>query len=426
MTMNPYAQATFSTAIATALLGVFVLIRGRNNTLHRVFAIYSLAIASWAAPSGFYTIVESTELALLFGRIQHIGAIFIPILLTKFILVLTHRTEQDKSWLHSAYLFSLVLFLLLPTSLFIDRVFPVLPLRQVTHAGPLYFLMIIFFYTYVSRSLFLLYHAYREADPTSRRKLGYLLWSSLVGYIGGSLAFLYVYDIPHPIILAYMPYAVLVYVMGTAYAIIKHHLLDINIVFKRSLIYSILVASLTLEYLIIVWFLERFFQTAIGYRSIPATVFALLTIAILFQPLKDRIQRFVDFRFFKGTLESLAEEKQKLQEEVRRTDQLRIAGTLASGLAHEIKNPLTSIKTFTKYLPERKNEGGFIEKFQEVVGSEVDRIEKLTKDLLDFTKPKPPSFEGLDVHKILDKTLGLIEHDLTMSNIRPIRSYQKL
>ena len=148
-----------------------------------------------------------------------------------------------------------------------------------------------------------------------------------------------------------------------------------------------------------------------------------MAIATLFQPLKERIQRFVDFRFFKGTLESLAEERQELQEEIRRTDQLRIAGILASGLAHEIKNPLTSIKTFTKYLPERKNEGGFIEKFQEVVGNEVNRIEKLTKDLLNFTKPKPPTFEKVDAHDILDKTLNLIEHELSLKKVRTLRHY---
>ena len=403
-----------------------MLFRGLNKELNRVFAFYSIAIACWAIPSGFHTMVHNTKLALLLGRVLHVGTILIPILFTKFVLILTDRLEKEKSWLCSAYFFGLFLLLLLPYPLFVNRVVPDPPSRQMLRAGPLYILIILFFCTYVCRALYLLFVSYKEAQTEEKRKLGYLFWFSMLGYTGGSLAFLYVYDIPHPIILVYPIYAIPIYALITTYAIIKHHLLDINIVFKRSLVYSILVALITLVYLVVVWALEYISRTAIGYRSIPAIVFALLTIAILFQPLKDRIQRFVDLRFFKGTLESLAEEKHRLEEEIRRTDQLRIAATLATGIAHEIKNPLTSIKTFTKYLPERKNEGGFIEKFQEVVGNEVDRIERLTKDLLDFAKPRPPSFEKSDVHKILDKTLGLIEHDLTVSNIKPIRSYCKL
>lgn len=417
MTMNPYAYGTFVTSMATTCLGIFVLLRDSRRKLYQTFALYSFAIAWWAAFSGFHTIVESTKLALLLGRLEHVGVVFIPIFFTKVVLILTNRIDKEKLWLFSAYLFGLFLFLLLPNPLFVSHVAPVPPLRQVTRGGPLYIFMVIFFYLYILRAHYLLYISYRKSQADEKKKLGYLFWSSVLGYTGGSLAFLYVYDVPHPIFLSYTVFTVPIYALITTYAIIKHHLLGIDVVFKRSLVYSILVASITFLYLVIVWFLERSFQTTIGYRSIPAMVLALLTIAILFQPLKNRIQRFVDLHFFKGTLESLAEEKEELQEEIRRTDQLRIAATLAAGVAHEIKNPLTSIKTFTKYLHEKKNEDGFVEKFQEVVGDELNRMEMLVRNLLDFSKPKPPKFEKIDISKILSQSLNLVAHNLSVRNI---------
>ena len=391
--------------------------RDSRSKLYRAFAFYSMAIAYWGILSGLHTTVHSFKLALFLARVQHIGVILIPIFFTRFILILTNRMEKNKSWLYSTYFISPILLILLPNPLFVNRVVPEPPLHQVLRVGPLYILMILFFYMYISRGLLFLYSTYRKSHVDQKRKLGYLFWSSVLGYLGAPLTFLYCYEIPHPIILVYAIYTVPIYTIITTYAIIKHHLLDINIVFKRSLVYSLLVTSLTLIYLIIVWFLERTFQTAIGYRSLPATVFALSTIVFLFQPLYNRIQRFVDFNFFKGTLESLTKEKRRLEEEVRRTDQLRIAATLASGIAHEIKNPITSIKTFTKYLSQRKNEDGFIEKFQQVVENELGRIENLAKNLLDFARLKSPEFKKIDVHHILNQTLNLIARNLSVKNI---------
>ncbi len=418
MIMNPYAYETFTAAIATAFLGMFVLMRDFRKELYRTFALYSISIAFWAFISATHTIIPNMKLSLILARVMHIGVIFIPIFFTRFVLILTDRLEKDKWWLYSVYFSGLLLLFLLPNPLFVNRVVPDPPLRQMMRGGPLYILVILFFYLYSFRSLFTLYVNYRNSQADQKRKLGYLFWSSMLGYGVAPLTFLYCYDIPHPMILSYVVYTVPIYTLVATYAIIRHHLLDINIVFKRSLVYSILVASITLVYLIVVWFSERAFQIAIGYRSLPTTILALLTISIIFQPLKNCIQRFVDFRFFKGTLETLAADRQKLQEEIRRTDQLRIAGALATGLAHEIKNPLTSIKTFTRYLPGRKNEEGFIEKFQEVIENEANRIEKLTKDLLDFAKPMTPNFSRIDLNGVLNRSLELVRHELSVRNIK--------
>ena len=69
---------------------------------------------------------------------------------------------------------------------------------------------------------------------------------------------------------------------------------------------------------------------------------------------------------------------------MRRTDRLRSLETIAGGFAHEIRNPLTSIKTFVQLAPGRRDDVEFIDRFSEVVIEDVYRIERLIHEILDY------------------------------------------
>ncbi len=87
------------------------------------------------------------------------------------------------------------------------------------------------------------------------------------------------------------------------------------------------------------------------------------------------------------------------------------AGRFAMGLAHEIKNPLAAIKTFTEYLPERHEDPAFRDEFSRVVGKEVDRINRIVQSLSDFAKPLPLRVETVDVQRLLHDTVILLSND---------------
>ncbi|MDH7500333.1 MAG: ATP-binding protein, partial [candidate division NC10 bacterium] len=88
--------------------------------------------------------------------------------------------------------------------------------------------------------------------------------------------------------------------IAEAYAIVKYRSMDINIVFRRGMVYSILLCLLTAVFLISLISFERLFQAFVGYSSMAATAVAALVLAILFQPLKEKVQTLVDRVFFKG------------------------------------------------------------------------------------------------------------------------------
>ena len=101
----------------------------------------------------------------------------------------------------------------------------------------------------------------------------------------------------------------------------------------------------------------------------------------------------------------LYEELKRSQSLVRRTDRLRSLETMAGGLAHEIRNPLTSIKAFVDLAPERKDDEQFLARFSKVVKEDVFRIERLTREILDYAKPMEPYLREEDLNEIVESCL---------------------
>ena len=114
----------------------------------------------------------------------------------------------------------------------------------------------------------------------------------------------------------------------------------------------------------------------------------------------------------------------RLELQIRRSDRLASLGTLSAGMAHEIKNPLVSIKTFAQLLPERYQDSDFRETFSNLIGHEIDRIDSLVNQLLRFARPAKPVLRPMHVHEVLEKSLQLIGHRLYQKEIKLSRSWQ--
>ena len=199
--------------------------------------------------------------------------------------------------------------------------------------------------------------------------------------------------------------------------------MNISIVFRKGLIYSFLLSLITVIYFLIVLLIEKLFQNLLGYSSIIISLSATISITILFTPLKNWVQSFVDQYFFKGTQIQIAAENELLRQELARSEKLKAISTLASGMAHEIKNPLTAIRTFTEFLPDKKNDPEFLNKFTKIVGKEVNRIDELVHRLLDFAKPSPLQLKDIDIHHLIDETLEFLNNDFIKHQIKVSKEY---
>lgn len=248
-----------------------------------------------------------------------------------------------------------------------------------------------------------------------KKRLQYSFWALAVGGILGSLDFIQKYGIE---LYPFGYFCVPAIVCLITYAIVKHNLMDINIAVRKGFVYSILIAAITAIYLLLIMVIEYLFREIIGYRSIIVSLISAFIIAIIFNPLRSKIQNFID-RVFMGKLpQEIVLENTLLKQEVERSERLKTASTLALGLCHEIKNPLTTIRTFAEFLPEKYKDEDFVKKFAKLIPSEVERINSIIKQLLDFSKPAPPSFRNTNIHQLINEVLIFLNSEFLKKHIK--------
>jgi PAS domain S-box-containing protein len=105
-----------------------------------------------------------------------------------------------------------------------------------------------------------------------------------------------------------------------------------------------------------------------------------------------------------------------LEREKGRAERLASFGALASGVAHEIKNPLVAIRTFAELLPERFTETDFREDFSKVVIREISRIDDLVGRLRGLAATTPPQIGTIDIREPIKDTLVLLRAQLEQTH----------
>jgi signal transduction histidine kinase len=116
------------------------------------------------------------------------------------------------------------------------------------------------------------------------------------------------------------------------------------------------------------------------------------------------------------------EESRRARHLARRSDRMRSVEVMAAGFAHEIRNPLTSIKTFITLAPERREDAEFMDRFSRVAADDVGRIERLIKEILDYAKSAEPAFMPEDVNEVVAASLRFLE--LTATDQRLSLAYE--
>jgi len=115
----------------------------------------------------------------------------------------------------------------------------------------------------------------------------------------------------------------------------------------------------------------------------------------------------------------------QLEERLRRSDRLAAVGELAAGLAHEIKNPLTALLTFSRRLMRAFEDADFRQKFQTVVPRELERINGIVEGLLELARPARLAFKPLRVSALLERTVELYETRIDTQRIDVQREYAR-
>lgn len=106
-----------------------------------------------------------------------------------------------------------------------------------------------------------------------------------------------------------------------------------------------------------------------------------------------------------------------LQEQIKRAERLASLGKLAAGIAHEIRNPLGALKGFLQYFQRKLTLQDQDKTYLTVMMKEVDRLNAVISNLLDFARPKDPVLESCDVGSLIRHVLTLTESDFQAKEI---------
>jgi two-component system sensor histidine kinase HydH len=115
-------------------------------------------------------------------------------------------------------------------------------------------------------------------------------------------------------------------------------------------------------------------------------------------------------------LRDLTEIKQ-LQEKVRRSEKLAAIGELAATVAHEIRNPLSSIRGFAQYLCHALKDQTKEEEYAQIMVAEVDRINQVVTDLLTFAHPMKAQLSPTDVADLIEHAVRLVQAEALSRNV---------
>lgn len=406
--------------ITTLCLGVFVYLAGKKNETNIVFALYTLAISVWSGFGAFALMSHSAAQALMLWRVSLLGVVFIAVLFVHFVLSLLNAEERSSrrpvmllAYVAGVVLSSSIIFGLVPS-----RVEAKYYLPNYTVTTPLYWTLFITWTLTTGYGLFELFRLRHNSTAERHNQLNYFCLATLIAYVGGIGNFLPSFNVFIPYFMPFGNYLIPIYVVASVYAILSQKLMDIRIALRKAFFYAMLAVVISVLYILLIFFVYGLWAPNANESRIAANFMSLLAIALLFKPLEMLMLRILDKRFFRGSISEIAEQNKLLQTELERRERLKSVGILASGMAHEIKNPLTAINTFIDYLPQKYDDPAFRENFQRILKTEIGRIKEILQELLEYSKPKPLSKIDVDIDKIIRDTIELLSKDVLSAKVK--------
>ncbi len=405
-----------ATTLSCYFIGAFVFLKQPKSSVNRWYAASLLCMGLWTTDKFIYILSAH---ALVAHRWLYIGPILSQICYLNLALSVTRRLSKPSKFLCNFIMSACAAYLIYSTigGFLLGPMNPSHYLVAYFTPTENYHLFVAYtFICGIIGSIVLINGYLKEVSALQRMRIIYILFAAVLMYIAGTLYFLFVYDFK--IFFAWVLISELASVLLVAYAILKHQLMDIRIVIKKTLFYSCSVFLISALYVLAIFFFHGYFTNRkVSSNYLFGSAALILFITLLLRPIEMFLRRVLDKKFFKGTIDEISEQKEKLQIELERRERLKSVGILAAGMAHEIKNPLTAIQTFAEYLPEKYDDPEFREKFSRIIRQEVARVKEIVSDLLVFSKPSEPKMRLFEVGKLIEGLVGLISNDAMKAGV---------
>ena len=410
--INIYAIINGINGVASLAAASIILFSKSRKPVQLGHGLFSLLLFSYAFPYFLWGIQTHKEYASFFLPWVIYACCFIQAGYFHYVLILSDAIKKYKRFLITGYAISAILAWMNYRGLFYDS----LNLRV---KGPFLFwphgkaclpILIFAMIFYVVFALVILWRASQKTSgPTKINLRGYLI-ISVIGWIGGLTNWFLFWDGISLLPIGNLGVSLLI--VGTYYLIFKRDFLELSGIVKKTFVYALLTFFISLIYAGFILMGEKVSRVYFGYSSFFASLLAGLVIALLFNPVRALLNRLINKIIFGKDITEFSVENLKMQLELEKQDRMKAVSTLAAGMAHEIKNPITAIRTFAEFLPKKYEDPEFRNKFSSLLIEETDRISAIVRDLLLFARPGEPVIGPCNVAKILGDVTDLLKGDL--------------
>lgn len=278
-------------------LTIIVLLKNHRSLVHRLFAAFLFGMGMWGGFIYFMRSSSEPADALTWERIVMPCLVLAAVAFLHFSFLITHR--KPKKWvIRFAYLFLLLILILTPTGLIVKGIgedaFGYYPI-----AGPVFYLVAILPYFSYSYGIITLYKGYRSSRSyEERNSFVYMIAGVTMFLVGGIIDILSIVGIPVP------PMALvgnILFALLTSIALLKYHLLDIQVVIRKGMTYFLVSAILAIPFIALIYLSPQLF----GQSGLLWIMFVVLITAFFLQPLQNFAQKYIDKLFYRNRYDFL-------------------------------------------------------------------------------------------------------------------------
>jgi len=323
-------------ALVNLLLGLLAFYKSPNREAAKAFLPLTICLSVWTLCHAMARVSMDLDHALFWTRAIMLGPIFIPYVFLEYVDCFVPGHHNGSRWVKFSHaLFVGVCLLSLPTPLLIRSVsFAPWGIQYV--GGPVFLLYSIYFSLGMAWGISLMIRRYRHVIGLQRAQLFYML----IGFTGSILIGL-IATVALPLMgygqwNKFGPIGTLSIVGLFSYSIIKHRLMDINLIIRKTLVYSTVVGVLTALYLGVILIVAHLFEGLAGDQTVFSSAVAAVLVSFCFQPLKSRVQHFVDSKFFR----QYVDREEKLYELSREVITHTTPEAMGGALMHVIEDAL--------------------------------------------------------------------------------------
>jgi signal transduction histidine kinase len=141
----------------------------------------------------------------------------------------------------------------------------------------------------------------------------------------------------------------------------------------------------------------------------------IMILASEFELMRTRLQE--SYQGMEEKIERRTQELQEAQAQISHQEKMASLGMMAAGIAHEIGNPLTSISSMAQVI-KRRNENPQISEYVTNILKNIDRISRIVRELVDFSRPSSYKEAISDINEIIKSAVGIIKYDRRSKNLK--------